>query len=81
MKTFQSEIYNKKRKQYECVLVEWEYSAINGQCTLKGITGRDGDVQDVCEKSHIQSIKAQMERLALNLTYKERERMTVNILK
>ena len=75
MKTFQAEAYNKKTKRYEVCFVSYRYSALNGQVGILEVKGKDGDIKDVIEPSHLQAIRAEAEKLSRYLTHEERVEM------
>lgn len=75
MKTFQSEVYNRRARRYETVLVSWRHSSLSNKTDVLSIRGRDGDITADIESSHIESIKKEAEKLSRYLNHSERVKM------
>lgn len=75
MKPFQAEVYNKKRRLYELVLVRWLYNSVSEKVTIKEVIGRDGKLWNEIEPSHLQAIYREAEKLSRHLTHVEKIEM------
>ena len=75
MKTFQAEAYNKRTKRYEVCLVSYRYSSLNGKVDILEVRGKDGDIKEIIEPSHLQAIRKESEKLSRYLTHEERVEM------
>ena len=81
MKSYQSEVYNKRIRRYETVLVSWTYSPINNKAEITEIRGKSGDIKNHIPSYQFDNLMAEINRQACKMTFEERTSIMNSILK